>query len=177
MSLRAGARRRFVSLLVLVALASAGAASARAADAGPEPAKKPSAAKKPPTKKPAAAKPVTPKEAVQQMVEGEDVRGFRGFCDEWMGKLRDRTTYNEAHIPWTKSAAGVAGEYVSYGHDRTCSARDEPGQVPIGKITYREIKYRKEGSTEAAATAATATIVEQTDVTEIFRYAKGRWQY
>jgi hypothetical protein len=165
--------------LALVALAIAVAVPpaplARAADA-PTPAKK-AVAKKAAPKKAAATTPVTPKDAVQQMVEGEDVRGFRGFCDEWMGKLHDRNTYNEAHIAWTKGGSGVVGEYLSYGHDRTCIAHEEPGKDAIGKITYREIKFRKEGATEAAAVASTGTIVEQTDVTEIFRYAKGRWQY
>jgi hypothetical protein len=146
----------------------------RAADAPA--AKKAAPAKKPAARK-AATKPIPAKEALKEMVEGEDVRDFRTFCDTWMGKLRDRNTYNDAHIAWTKGAAGVVGEYVNYGADRTCIAREEPGKDPIGKITYREIRYRKEGATEAAATASVGTIVEQTDVTEIFRYAKGRWQY
>ncbi len=129
-------------------------------------------------KKPAAKqKSVTPKEAIKEMVEGEDVRGFRAFCDEWMAKLQERNTYNLAHIAWTKGGAGVVGEYLNYGTTRTCIAREEPGKDPIGKITYREIKYRKEGATETTALAAAETIVEQTDVTEIFRYGKGRWQY
>ncbi len=168
--------RSLVRLAVVVALTTwTGATIARAADAAPTVTK--TTAKKTAPKKAAASKPVTPKEAVQQMVEGEEVRDFHSFCDEWMGKLRDRNTYNEAHIAWTKTGSGVAGEYLNYGHDRTCIAREEPGKDPIGKITYREVKFRKEGATEAAATASAGTIVEQTDVTEIFRYAKGRWQY
>jgi hypothetical protein len=95
-----------------------------------------------------------------------------------MQKLRERETFNVAHIKWEPATdGGVVGEYTSYGTDRTCIARDEPGKDPIGKITYREIRYRKQGAQQAAAQAATPTIVEQTDVTEIFRYAKGRWLY
>ena len=132
-------------------------------------------AKRAGAKKP-AAKTVTI-DTVKQMVEGEDVRGFRSFCDTWMQKLADRTAHNASHIAWTKGGAGVVGEYVSYGPDRTCIAKEEPGRDPIGKITYREITYRKEGASEALAQNATGTIVDQTDVTEIFRFAKGRWQY
>ena len=143
--------------------------------AGSATAKKPAA--KAALKNAPAKQPLTPKEAVQAMVEGEDVRDFRAFCDTWMAKLQERNTYNTAHIAWTKGGPGVFGEYVSYGTDRTCIAREEPGKDPIGKITYREIKYRKEGANETAAMGAAGTIVEQTDVTEIFRYAKGRWQY
>jgi hypothetical protein len=164
----------FTALATLVVggtLSSAGAADAKPAAA------KPASKKSAPAKKASAKKALPATEVLKQMVEGEDVRDFRTFCNTWMGKLKDRTTYNEAHIPWTKGGSGVVGEYVSYGTERTCIAREEPGKDPIGKITYREIKYRKEGATETAAMGSTGTIVEQTDVTEIFRYAKGRWQY
>jgi len=118
-----------------------------------------------------------PGAALKEAIEGEDVRDFRSFCDSWMAKLRERNAYNEAHIAWDAQDGHVTGEYVGYGADRTCSAREEPGQVPIGKITYRETRYRRQGTTPAAAMAGAGTIVEQTDVTEIFRFAKGRWQY
>ena len=110
-------------------------------------------------------------------VSGPEVRGFREFCDTWMQKLRERETYNQSHIAWEKRGAGVVGEHLTYGTECTCIAREEPGRDPIGKITYREVRYRREGATEAAALAAPGTIVEQSEVTEIFRYAKGRWQY
>jgi hypothetical protein len=121
-------------------------------------------------------KPVTVP-ALREAIEGEDVRDFRSFCDAWMAKLRDRNTYNEAHIAWDATDGQVVGEYVGYGTDRTCSAREEPGQDPIGKITYRETRYRRQGASPTAAMAGAGTIVDQTDVTEIFRFAKGRWQY
>ena len=71
----------------------------------------------------------------------------------------------------------VSGEYVAYGTDCTCIAREDPGKDPIGKITYREVRYRREGATQTEALAASGTIIEQSDVTEIFRFGKGRWQY
>jgi len=162
-------------LVLLVVATTLGVSAGVAAD--PTPAAKAAPPKKATTKQAAAEKRLTTRGAIEQMVEGEDVRDFRSFCDIWMGKLRERNEYNTAHVVWSKGGAGVVGEYVSYGTDRTCIAREEPGKDPIGKITYREIRYRKEGPTETAAMAATGTIVEQTDVTEIFRYAKGRWQY
>lgn len=152
-----------------------------AADTAPANAKPAASAKKPVAKKKATKKateePPTTVDALKQMIEGEDVRDFRTFCDTWMQKLADRTSRNAATIVWTQGGAGVVGEYVGYGTDRTCVAKEEPGKVPIGKITYRETKYRKEGASEAVAQNAAGTIVEQTDVTEIFRFAKGRWQY
>jgi len=133
-----------------------------------------------------AASPAPPTDAVKaapsersgmSATTGPDVRGFRAFCDEWMGKLRERERYNTAHIAWGKNDARVVGEYVGYSQDCSCFAREETGKDPIGKIIYRELRYRREGSTSAEALAAPGTILEQTEVTEIFRFAKGRWQY
>jgi len=110
-------------------------------------------------------------------VSGPEVRNFQAFCDEWMQKLRDRETYNTSHIAWDTHDGSVSGEYVGYDTKCTCIAHEEPGKDPIGKITYRETRYRRAGASESAALAAPATAVEQSDVTEIFRFGKGRWQY
>ncbi len=112
-----------------------------------------------------------------ETVSGPQVRGFQEFCDGWMQKLRDRETYNTANIAWETRDGLVSGEYVAYETECECVAREEPGKDPIGKITYREKKFRRRGSTQAEALASPGTLIEQTDVTEIFRYAKGRWQY
>jgi hypothetical protein len=114
---------------------------------------------------------------VTEPVHGPQVRGFQAFCDVWMQKLRDREIYNTSHIAWDHRDGHVIGEYVSYARECTCEAREEPGKDPIGKITYREVRYRREGTTPVEALAAPGTIVEQSDVTEIFRYGKGAWQY
>lgn len=108
---------------------------------------------------------------------GPEIRGFRAFCDSWMQKLRERETYNTSHIVWDRRDGLVTGEHVAYGNECSCEAHEESGKDPIGKIAYREIRYRRQGATPAEALATPGTIVEQSDVTEIFRYAKGRWQY
>ncbi len=130
------------------------------------------------TKAPAKARAPRPRStAAQEVKSGPEVRNFQAFCEEWMQKLRDRETYNTAHSTWDSRDGRVSGEYVGYGSEHTCIAREEPGKDAIGKISYREARYRREGSTTADALAVPGTILEQTDVTEIFRFAKGRWQY
>jgi len=94
-----------------------------------------------------------------------------------MGKLRERERNNIARINWEKNGPRVVGEYVGYSQDCSCLAREESGKDPIGKIIYRELRYRREGGTPAEALGAPGTILEQTEVTEIFGFAKGRWQY
>jgi hypothetical protein len=115
--------------------------------------------------------------AVIEALSGPEVRNFQAFCDEWMQKLRERERYNSSHIAWEAHAGRVSGEYVGYDTHCTCVAREEPGKDPIGKITYRETRYKREGTTETDALAEPSTVLEQSDVTEIFRYGKGRWQY
>lgn len=116
-------------------------------------------------------------DAVSASAGGAEVLGFRAFCDSWMQKLRERDAYNTGRIVWETRDGQVVGEHVAYGKDCTCTARAETGKDPIGKITYRETRYRRQGVTPAEALAAPGTILEHSDVTEIFRYAKGRWQY
>lgn len=160
-------------MMAVAALVMALGAAASAAESTP-------AAKPAPAKPAKAAKGKTAKKAaapVKETVEGPEVRDFRGFCDVWMQKLRDRETYNTAHIKWETRDGRVVGEYVAYGAESACSAREDPGKDPIGKLTYREMRYRREGGTETEALAKPGTMIEQSDVTEIFRFAKGRWQY
>jgi hypothetical protein len=137
----------------------------------------PAASKSPAVKKPAAAKAKKPAAPAAEPVSGPQVREFQAFCDTWMQKLRDRETYNTSHIDWEQKDGRVVGEHIAYGTACTCSAHEEPGKVPIGKITYREMRYRQEGATSTAAQGTPGTMVEQSDVTEIFRFDKGRWQY
>ena len=106
-----------------------------------------------------------------------NVHAFDAFCDIWMQKLQDRAAFNRGRIEWKNEGDTVVGEHVTYGKDRVCVTRSDPGKEPIGKITYREVRYRRRGPTPDEALAAPGTVVERFDVTEIFRFADGRWQY
>ena len=146
---------------------------------GAEPSRPPAAPSAAPSPvPPTAGLPAAPQvSGGMSTTSGPDVRGFRAFCDEWMGKLRERERYNTAHISWEKNGAKVVGEHVGYSQDCSCVAREDAGKDPIGKIVYRELRYRREGSTPAEAVGVPGSILDQTEVTEIFRFAKGRWQY
>jgi hypothetical protein len=174
-------RMRSVAMMMAVAItlwAAATALAAEGAAAAKAPAAKPSPANSGAAKPGKAAKAKASKKApVKASIEGPEVRDFRGFCDSWMQKLHDRETYNTAHITWETRDGRIVGEYVAYGAESACSAREDAGKDPIGKLTYREMRYRREGATQTDALAAPGTIIEQSDVTEIFRFGKGRWQY
>ena len=107
---------------------------------------------------------------------GDVASQFTAFCEEWMGKLAAREQHNVTHIKWDTKPDGVQGEYVAYTKEHTCTLKDT-SQVPIGKIIYREIVYQKHGGTIPEAEKSEAQAIETTEVTEIFRYAAGKWVY
>jgi len=108
-----------------------------------------------------------------QLVETQ----FKAFCEEWMGKLAARERDNVNNIQWETRADGVIGAYTAYSTEHTCVTKDGTGDVPVGKITYREYRYEKRGSSIPEAKASAANPVETTEVTEIFRYNAGKWIY
>lgn len=103
---------------------------------------------------------------------------FNSFCAEWMKKLEVRERENRAAIRWQAGPSGVQGDYVGYSREHSCELKaPDPKSVPIGKIRYRELLYRKAGLSRSEAEGKDAEPVEATEVTEIFRYANGKWVY
>lgn len=104
---------------------------------------------------------------------------FSAFCGEWMQKLAARERDNRAAIKWQNGSGGVLGEFVGYSSEHRCVLKEPatPNDTPIGKITYRELLYRQKGGSEAEAASSVPQAVEATEVTEIFRYTKGKWVY
>lgn len=103
---------------------------------------------------------------------------FQSFCQEWMQKLEARELNNVTHIKWQTNGDGVSGDYTGYyTHEHTCIVKSGTASVPVGKITYREIRYEKHGGNVTEANQSPPRPVETTDVTEIFRYDQGKWIY
>jgi len=104
---------------------------------------------------------------------------FKAFCAEWMQKLAVRERDNRASIKWVTVAEGVQGEFVGYSTDNVCEVKEPAyaGATPVGTIKYREMRYRKSGPTKEEAAKSPDTAIEMTEVTEIFRFAGGKWVY
>lgn len=162
--MRASWRRS--TIIILLALCAGG--TAHAAEA---PAKKSA-------KKAAPAKAEAPPAVVPSEHPPEVGESFKVFCGVWMGKLVERERFNKTQIKWRPAAAGVEGEYIGYSSEHNCELRPPtPSGVPIGRLTYREMIYRKRGSSADAAGASEPEVVEVTEITEIFRREKGKWIY
>jgi hypothetical protein len=124
----------------------------------------------------AAVNAVVPPEPV---ADPQVAGAFTTFCASWMEKLAAREVHNVQQIQWRENGVAVEGDYVGYSKEHKCDLKapqDKKG-VPIGKVSYRELLYRKRGGSKEEATAGSAEIVEITEVTEIFRYDKGKWIY
>lgn len=103
---------------------------------------------------------------------------FEAFASSWMDKLRERERFNQGKVKWKPSGAGVEAVYVGYD---TANYRLLPisniETMPIGKIVYLELTLRLAGETEEAARAGRPQIIDRVEVTELFRYAGGKWVY
>ena len=102
---------------------------------------------------------------------------FPQFCEEWMQKLVVREQRNVSHIQWQQESNGVKGSYIGYTQEHTCTTKVGTASVPVGKISYREIRYEKSGPSIVAAESSRPHPVETTEITEIFRYDAGKWIY
>jgi hypothetical protein len=122
-----------------------------------------------------------PKKAAKKAAPAESAADvetkFNAFCEEWMGKLAARERDNVGSIQWETRADGVIGDYTAYSTEHTCVLKSGTGDVPVGKITYREYRYEKRGASIPEAKSSPPHPVETTEVTEIFRYSAGQWIY
>lgn len=102
---------------------------------------------------------------------------FPAFCEEWMQKLAERERRNQSLIEWREEHGEVRGTYIGYSKQHECTYKEGKGSTPLGKITYLEVRYEKRGATRQEAEQSPPKPLETTEVTEIFRYAKGKWVY
>lgn len=106
-------------------------------------------------------------------------RSFGAFCVQWGDKLRQRQKDNLAQVKWQTSADGsLFAEYVGYDLDHLGPQTvSHPDTTPIGKMVYVEQRLRSSGRSKDEALAAPPAVVEQTEVTELFRYDGRAWVY
>lgn len=103
---------------------------------------------------------------------------LKAFCVKWMGFLETRERDNVKGIKWSKQPSKVSGTYVGYSKEYDCVMKERSSNgTPIATILYKEYLYEKAGGSQGEAEQAPPSIVEATEVTEIFRYTKGQWVY
>lgn len=108
-------------------------------------------------------------------------QSFEQFAKTWMAKLENINKINSKTVSLKPSAAdGVySGKYVCYGPEcQTSIKKTDSAETPyIGLIRYSEKQILKKGTSKQDAMSDPGTAIEETPVTEIFRFSKGRWVY
>jgi hypothetical protein len=188
--------RQFVAVAGVFAIAVMTATSPSwAVDSAAEPAAAPPAAASPPAAagQPAAATTATPKtHRVRALLHKlthrrldsaglfkEAEQEFPAFCQDWGSKLRDRERNNVDHIDWKPAQGGEAGTYVGYGNIQSCTCKQTPKGIPVGKLVYQEFEYELDGKTLDEARHAKPKEDSITNTTEIFRFdtKQDKWIY
>ena len=106
---------------------------------------------------------------------------FEKFAKTWMNKLENinKTNSKTVGINLSPSDGVYSGRYVCYGPECQTSIKktDSPETPYVGLIRYSEKQILKKGPSRQDALNDPGTAVEETSVTEIFRFSKGRWIY
>lgn len=105
---------------------------------------------------------------------------FEGFSKNWMARLEQ---VNQQNLQGVKPEAAandrVVGRYICYGPDciREVRNTDSKATPYVGIIRYPQKVMEKEGDTLQQMKEHPGTQASEIQVTEIFRYTKGRWVY
>lgn len=106
---------------------------------------------------------------------------FKHFALEWIAK--NNRTYVKGtrdNIKVTEQGGTYVAQYMTSEPSslETLVKPSEYDHTPfIGVMRYEEKLYRAEGATPEAAKSGTFEEIDSTRITEIFRYAKNKWQY
>jgi hypothetical protein len=148
----------------------------------PQSASKPKKAKSTATTKKSSKKKAKGKSslAVVLVTEEDAQSSFDAFTVEWMDKLQRTEEFQRTErIKVIESAEGFLAEYMGYLPHRyvivrKTSSKDTPY---IGILTYYQQTMRCVGKTREEAVRGPFQQTGTSQVSEIFRFTKGRWHY
>jgi hypothetical protein len=104
------------------------------------------------------------------------IASFPGFCNDWDRMLHDRELNNLSNLQWQEKSGYETASYTGYGKVEGCQAKESTEGIPIGKVTYEEIKYYLTGKSIDDAKSH-PQLLGKTNTLEIFSFEKDRWFY
>lgn len=115
------------------------------------------------------------------VVISEDVAlaAFDAFTLEWMKKLAETEGFRKSRAQIKQSPDGFSAEYTGYlPHRYIHVKKTESADTPyVGILTYYEKTLRCTGRTKEEALQGPFNQVDASQVSEIFRFTKGKWVY
>ena len=128
-------------------------------------------------KKPAKAIPAPPP---PEVTEDTALAAFDTFTIEWMKKLSQTEEFQRTNkVKVTQSPEGFLAEYIGYFPHRYITVKKtEAKDTPfVGILTYYEKTMRCTGKTKEEAVQGPFQSADSQQVSEIFRFTKGKWAY
>jgi hypothetical protein len=105
---------------------------------------------------------------------------FESFSKDWMARLEQVNQQNNRSLkPESATDGRVVGRYICYGPDcmREVRGTESKATPYVGIIRYAQKVLEKEGDTPQKMRDHPGVPTNEIQVTEIFRYTKGRWVY
>lgn len=121
-----------------------------------------------------------PARSAQDKAEDAAREGFDTFTRAWMKKLiKTEDFQKKKKMRMTQTAEGFVAEYTGYlPHRYTVVKPTESKVTPfIGVLRYYKKKMRCVGQTKEAALKGPFEQAGTSQVSEIFRFTKGKWVY
>lgn len=117
----------------------------------------------------------------KELLEADVEQSFERFAKSWMAKLEGINKLNSKNVGIKMSQPDglYMGKYICYGPEcKTSIKKTDSAETPyIGLIHYSEKQILKKGVNMQDALNDPGTTIEETPVTEIFRFSRGRWIY
>jgi hypothetical protein len=103
-------------------------------------------------------------------------QSFPDFCKNWVATLNK---YSQEHIACRQVDDAFIAEYTSCSNEFATEVK-KPASCSnafVGTLQFRETKYQSSAQSCEGARQGPFTLSAETNVTHIFLYKNGRWQY
>jgi hypothetical protein len=131
-----------------------------------------------PARKPAKSESTTPPQP--EFTEDAALASFDVFTIEWMKKLSRAEEFRRTQdVKVTQSTEGFLAEYTGYlPHRYITIKKTESKDTPfVGILTYYEKTMQCAGKTKEEALQGPFQPAGSQQISEIFRFTRGKWEY
>jgi hypothetical protein len=103
-------------------------------------------------------------------------KSFKDFCEKWISIIKKNKPNN---VFCREDKGAYVAEYSVQGdtHDATIKKTDNKKTPYIGILKYREKVFRNKAATCKKAIAGPFTAAVERNVTELFVFKRGKWQW
>jgi hypothetical protein len=103
-------------------------------------------------------------------------KSFKDFCTEWMSIIKKNKPNN---VFCREDKGSYVAEYSSLGdaHNATIKKTVNKKTPYIGILKYREKVFKNKAATRERAIAGPFTAASERNVTELFVFQEGKWQW